>query len=100
MNLPGFAAEDSLYISSGQYQSVATRAILSGQVLPTGNCCSECAEIICQPCSPLDREIRGRCEALMIQCNEQRQACYANCVDCSPHRQPCCPYDCKGTCPF
>lgn len=98
MNLPGFAAEGSLYMSARQYQSVASRAVLAGQVSPARICCSECGP----PCSctPEQNIYPGQCEAYMISCNAARQACLGSCVDCQPHPQPCCPYGCKGTCPF
>jgi hypothetical protein len=98
MNLPGFAAEGSLYISAGQYQSVATRAILSGRVSPS-ICCSECGGPLCH-CTPEQNIYPGQCEAYLIGCNGARQACYANCTDCEkqPPQPPCCPVNCRGTC--
>jgi len=98
MNLPGFAAEGSLYTSAGQYQSVATRAVLAGQVLPAGICCEECAKMICPPCSPEYRNIPGFCAAQANRCWAERQVCLSNCVDCRTQPTPCCPSGCRGTC--
>jgi hypothetical protein len=100
MNLPGFAAEGSLYTSAGQYQSVAARSVLAGKVLPS-SCCSECAEIICR-CTPEQNIYPGQCESYLISCNGARNACLDTCVPCptQPPRASCCPKGCIGTCPY
>ena len=95
MNLPGFAAEGSLYISPGQYQSVADRAILAGQVSPAGVCCSDCNQRCnCFKVGSFDPEY-NQCISI---CAAERQVCLSNCVDCRTQPTPCCPSGCRGTC--
>lgn len=97
MNLPGFAAEGSLYISAGQYRAAATTvATFAGQVLPM-TCCSDCKlSCNCHKTSLFD-PVYNQC---IDACHAAYQYCLDTCTYCKIHRQPCCPYNCKGTCAF
>jgi hypothetical protein len=77
MNLPGFAAEGSLYISAGQYRAAPNGSIFAGQVLPMGTCCSACPSCV-YACDPL---LGGNsCEL----CMAGRRICLENCTRCGP----------------
>lgn len=84
MNLPGFAAEASVYKTTGQYCGAATFSISAGQVLPA-TCCSACPCDLTQgwECPPENPECW---KAGIVACVE----CLRNCQDvCTPSCGPC-----------
>jgi hypothetical protein len=80
MNIPGFAADASLYKTGGQYFGIATGSTFASQVLPM-ICCSECPECDCNP-GDCPTGNPGCCAAYLKSCLAERLQCERTCKHC------------------
>jgi hypothetical protein len=97
MNIPGFAAEASLYNTVRQYHAVTAGSSFAGQVLPMATCCDACP--VCDPCSSSECPPHdpGCCIASIKECIA-RFKCLRDCVTIQPPAVCCNGVSCNGNC--